>query len=105
VEPVVYEKSGRKDFFRFEESLFLYQLFGALFRERANLNEVAQDEAVSPEHLTRRFSECYGQTLSRMLREFRIGEARLVIESGVENLEAVTRAVEFSDVWTLRRYL
>lgn len=114
---------------RIEESTLLYQLFGALyreagieavrgdvvatcyqriqtrFRELANINEIAHDANVSREHLTRSFRERYGQTPSRMLRDLRIREARMVIKSGVENLEAVAQAVGFSDVRTLRRYL
>lgn len=114
---------------RYEESTQLYQLFAALFREAgqdavrgdvvaschqriqsryrevANVNEIARDAGVSREHLARSFQQRYGQSPAKMLRELRVRAARLVIESGVDDQEAVARAVGFSDVRTLRRYL
>jgi AraC-like DNA-binding protein len=114
---------------RIEESTILYQLFGALyreaniealrgdrvatcyqriqnrFREPANINNVARDAGLTREHLARSFQARYGQTPSNMLRELRVREARMIIKSGVEDLEAVARAVGFADVRTLKRCL
>lgn len=114
---------------RYEESTQLLQLFAALYREAtqdavrddavatcyhriqtryresANINEIARDVGVSREHLARSFQRRYGQSPARMLRDMRVREARMVIESGVEDLEGVARAVGFSDVRTLKRYL
>jgi AraC-like DNA-binding protein len=122
-----YRMHGFRD--RIEESTTLYQLFGALyreatleavrgdcvatcyqriqsrFRESANINEIARDVGVTREHLARSFQQRYGQSPAKMLRELRLREARMVIESGVEDYEAVARAVGFFDVRTLRRYL
>ncbi len=114
---------------RYEESTLLYQLFAALFREAsqeairndvvascyqriqsryremANVNEIARDADISREHLARSFKQRYGQSPAKMLRELRLRKARMIIDSGVEDHDAVARAVGFSDVRTLRRYL
>ncbi len=114
---------------RIEESTILYQLFGAFyreaniealrgdriatchqrilnrFREPANINEIARDAGLTREHLARSFRERYGQSPSSMLRDLRMREARMIIKSGVEDLDAVARAVGFADVRTLKRYL
>jgi len=122
-----YRMHGFRD--RIEESTLLYQFFGALYREAtleavrgdcvatcyqriqsryrepANINEIARDVGVSREHLARSFQQRYGESPAKMLRELRIREARMVLESGVVDLEAVARAVGFADVRTLKRYL
>ena len=122
-----YEANALRD--RIEESTILYQMFGAFyreagldalrgdrvatcrqrilnrFREPANINEIARDAGLTREHLARSFRERYGQSPSTMLRDLRMREARMIIKSGVEDLEAVARAVGFSDVRTLKRYL
>jgi hypothetical protein len=122
-----YRMHGFRD--RIEESVLIYQLFGALYREAtldavrgdcvgscyqriqsryrepANINEIARDMGVSREHLSRSFQERYGESPAKMLRGLRLREARLIMESGVEDVDAVARAVGFSDVRTLRRYL
>ncbi len=114
---------------RIEESTLLYQLFGALYREAeldavrgdavaacyqriqtryresANINEIARDGGVSREHLTRSFKQRYGQTPANMLRDLRVREARMLIESDIADFESIARTVGFDDVRTLKRYL
>jgi len=114
---------------QFDASSRLYQLFAALFREAeheavkddpvalcyqriqnrfrepVNISEIAREGGLSREHLARSFRRRYGQIPSVMLRELRLREARLILESGVKDYERIARAIGFNDVRTLRRYL
>ncbi|WP_269525753.1 helix-turn-helix domain-containing protein [Coraliomargarita parva] len=122
-----FKHNGFRD--RYEESSLLYQFLSSLYREanqavtrgdsvaacyqriqsryreQANINEIALDAGLSREHLARSFQARFGQSPSRMLRELRMREARLILQSGVQDLESVAAAVGFSDVRTLKRYL
>lgn len=120
---------GRRFRDRFEESVLLYQFFAALFREAStaeargdpivacyqriqnryrepfNVSEIARDAGVSREHLAREFRARYGQSPSQLLRGLRLTEAKLLIRTGVSDLERVAMSSGFTDVRALKRLL
>lgn len=113
----------------YEESVLLYQLFAALFREASlevgrgdpiaacyqrvqqryrepfNINEMAMEVGISREHLARSFRARYGQSPSTMLSQLRLREARILIQTGVLDLHSVAAATGFVDVRALKRLL
>jgi len=98
-------RESRQEAVKGDPVALCYERIQNRFREPVNVSEIAQEGGLSREHLARSFRRHYGQTPSVMLRELRLKEARIILESGVEDYERIARAVGFNDVRTLRRYL
>jgi transcriptional regulator GlxA family with amidase domain len=68
-----------------------------------SLSGLAARSAISERHLTRLFRSAFGKSPATVVEELRVEAAKALLESGDDGLEAVSRAVGFGSVETMRR--
>ncbi|MEO4049301.1 helix-turn-helix domain-containing protein [Pseudomonas sp. CAU 1711] len=67
------------------------------------MERVAEQFALTPRSLLRRFKEATGQTPGQYLQNLRIDRAKHLLESGAENFERITQQVGYEDGSSFRR--
>lgn len=82
---------------------YLRYVLQTQFRSLKNLKEWMADMPLSREHLTRLFTERYGEGPATFLRHLRLNHARLLARTTVMPVEDLAIASGFSSTQTLRR--
>ena len=71
----------------------VYRFIRKHAREELTWEKISEYVSLSPDYLRKGFSECYGMTLSRCVREFRMKEAAKMLTTTSERIGMIADTV------------